>query len=758
VHHYRWLVANHVGDAATAAEEFRLWSTAPRDDLSDCVGCDPTSKARHLIETGQPADAVALAVGVLDGQLTCNEQPQQMLTALLPAYVAEGMHSEAVDAHRRAYRILRSSPGELDTYAEHVLFCARTGNETRAVELVERHLAELADPPSPFAEMRFSAAAALALSRVDLMIRRPAQDEDIAAAELSAQLAERALELAAQFDVRNGTDRQSTEIRSTLTAEPWLEYLPLSETARRALARQQAQAPARSSEEVAIGPDPTGSGWLDRAEDDWQNDRREQAIAAWRAFEREVPEGERTKLDQARVLDGRGLSSLEQGDEAIDAWREALTLYSELGEEVRLLRDRGRIARVLCEQGQIEEGLATGEAPLRWLISNDEPRRQGGWQYTLATMLAQAGRAEESLQELTILRTGPDTEDELRAGAGILQCNLLLQLERLDEAEEAATAGIATHHELPRSFAYRQRGWIRIALDRPAEAVSDLEEAIALAAGTPETEVHVAICRLELARAYLFTGRLLESAETGEEALPVLREPELASLQADVRGVLVDAYRALGELEPALAQVRALLASAPEDAHPGWLGNTRQDEGLLLEKLDRDKEAVDVFLAAAEHFEAAELPIEYVQAIRLAGQSARYAGDFDLVEQLLDQACPVLDSLPSAEQAVLFQQAGIHWDLAMLKMQQGDTAAAVDRAHHAAEYYERGGYEGQLINARLLIAEHGTTDATMLQEIFAGLPTGDDTWYRAGWLLVDRLRTLDRSVEADALETKLQAT
>ena len=50
---------------------------------------------------------------------------------------------------------------------------------------------------------------------------------------------------------------------------------------------------------------------------------------------------------------------------------------------------------------------------------------------------------------------------------------------------------------------------------------------------------------------------------------------------------------------------------------------TRQDEGMLLERLDRDNEAINVFLAAAEHFETAELPVEYVQALRLASQSAR---------------------------------------------------------------------------------------------------------------------------------------
>jgi hypothetical protein len=176
---------------------------------------------------------------------------------------------------------------------------------------------------------------------------------------------------------------------------------------------------------------------------------------------------------------------------------------------------------------------------------------------------------------------------------------------------------------------------------------------------------------------------------------------------------------------------------------------------MLLERMDRDKEAVDVFLAAADHFQTAELPLEYIQAIRLAGQSARYAGDFDRVRELLGRARPVLESLPSAEQSVLFQHAGIHWDLTMLATQQGDLETAVAEATTAAEYYQRGGFESQLLNARLLIAEHGSTDDSMLREIFTSLPTGDDQWRRAGYLLADRLRLLDRTPEADALEDRL---
>ncbi|MGW1342551.1 tetratricopeptide repeat protein [Kribbella sp. NPDC002412] len=756
VHQHRWLVAHHIGDTEAAAEQFRLWSTAPRDDLSDCVGCDPTSKVHHLTSVGRTADAVALAVNVLDGQLTCAEQPQQMLTALLPAYLAEGMYTEAIDAHRKGYRLLRSRVGELSEHADHVEFLARTGNELKAVELIERHLPEFDDPPSPYAEMTFAAAAAHALGRVDgLMIRLPKADS-VPAAELSEMLAGRALELAAQFDARNGTTHRSSLIQGMLTAEPWVEYLPLSETARRAQVVKAAAQQAEPEQADVEQPAPTGRGWLDRAEEAWQKAQPEEAEAAWRAFEQEVPESEWTPVDRARVLDGRGLVAHDQAEIALEAWREALALYAEAGEEVRVLRDRGRIGRLLCETGQLDEGLATGEEPIRWLVANDEPQRRGHWQYSLATMYAQAGRLEDAVRELAELRERTDIEEDLRAGGAILECNLLANLGRFEEAEAAATVGLGTPSDLARSFAYKQRGRLRLELERPAEAVEDLVEAVALAVGTPELDVHVALTQLELARAYLLTGRPLEAAETAEEALPGLgSSPELAEPLADARGVLIDAYKALGELQAALTKVGELLAAAPEEAHPAWLGMVRQDEGMLLSQLDRDEEAVDALVAAAAYYEAGEQPVEQAQAIRLAAQSARYAGNFTQAVELVERARPLLEALPSADQRVLFQTAGIHWDLAVIALQQGETETAVQHATQAAEHYERGGFEDQHTNARLLVAEHGTTDEKLVEQIFTTLPTGHDLWHRAGWLLVDRLRTQGREQEATTLESRL---
>ncbi|WP_405062039.1 hypothetical protein OG474_10360 [Kribbella sp. NBC_01505] len=755
VHQHRWLVAHHIGDTETAAEQFRLWSTAPRDDLSDCVGCDPTSKVHHLTSVGRTADAVALAVNVLDGQLTCAEQPQQMLTALLPAYVAEGMYDEAVDAHRKAYRLLRNRVGELSEHADHVEFLARTGNELKAIELIERHAAELADPPSPYAEMAFSASASLALSRVDsdLQIRQP-QADAVPAGALTERYAARALELAAQFDARNGTTHRSEQIQQVLTAEPWVEYLPLSETARRAQLRKEAQtAQPEQVEQPVVRPPASGREWLDRAEEAWRSFAGAEATAAWEAFEREVPESEWTTLDRARLLDGRGLVGADDPQVALTAWSESLALYDEIGDEVRMLRARARIGRMLCEQGQLDEGLATGEEPLRWLIANDEPDRQAAWRDSLGIIYAQSGRFTDAIEVLT----GPGkahTRPEHTASTAILLSNLLMQEQRFEEADAALVVAFDSPQDTQRSFAHHLRGRSRLELERPAEAAEDLIEAVALAAGVPGLEGHIAYSQLMLARAYLLTGRPLEAAESAEESLSVLTDDALA----DARGVLIDSYRMLGENESALTKVRELLADVPADAHPGWLGTLRQDEGILLEQLDRDEEAVDVFLAAAQHFATAESALSQVQAIRLAAQSARYTGDNERAVELVSSVQPILEALPSADQDVIFQTAGVYWDLALIHLQHGDRTAAVAHADEAADLYERGGYEDQYLNAQLLLAEHGTEDEKALDDLFNSLTPETDLWYRTGYLLVDRLRGVGNPDAAAALETRLNSS
>ncbi|MGV2385024.1 MAG UNVERIFIED_CONTAM: hypothetical protein LOD86_07115, partial [Thermobifida fusca] len=149
VHGLRCQVARHIGDVATADAEFERWRTAPQDESSDCAGCVPTAMAFHLAWRGAHAEAIAIAEPVLSGELTCVEQPQGILSALIEPYLRTGRYEAAVDAHRRTYRVHRRYETRyLFSLGTHLFFCAVTGNHARGLELLERHLGALDAPPA----------------------------------------------------------------------------------------------------------------------------------------------------------------------------------------------------------------------------------------------------------------------------------------------------------------------------------------------------------------------------------------------------------------------------------------------------------------------------------------------------------------------------------------------------------------------------------------------------------------------------------
>jgi hypothetical protein len=232
VHKRRYLVAEHVG-AADTDHWYEMWQAAPRDALSDCIGCDPSTAAHHLNERGRWAETVGLAAPLLDGRFTCYQQPQTILTHLMVAYARLGEPEKAADAHRRAYQHQHKHLTDLQEIGEHVRFCALTRNEHRGLKILRRHVDWLDRAPSPMAEMMFAAHASLLLRRLTesgqggMIVRRAGRDE-IVAAELWPELAARARALAARFDARNGNGYRTALIEAEINAEPYAEKLEFS--------------------------------------------------------------------------------------------------------------------------------------------------------------------------------------------------------------------------------------------------------------------------------------------------------------------------------------------------------------------------------------------------------------------------------------------------------------------------------------------------------------------------------------------------
>src|SRR2546421_2647169 len=67
VYSLRHEVARHVGDLAEAARWYDRWIETPRDQLSDCVACDPGRRVRWLTRQRRDADAVGGAGARLGG-------------------------------------------------------------------------------------------------------------------------------------------------------------------------------------------------------------------------------------------------------------------------------------------------------------------------------------------------------------------------------------------------------------------------------------------------------------------------------------------------------------------------------------------------------------------------------------------------------------------------------------------------------------------------------------------------------------------
>ncbi|MFG2017455.1 hypothetical protein [Actinomadura geliboluensis] len=722
VYHYRNVVARHVGDG-TADEWYVKWRAAERDELSDCEGCDPTGMARHLIEAGRHEEAFEVAAPVLSAQLNCNEQPQSIQTALMPVYLRLGRPEQAADAHRRAYRVHRARLADLSDIAEHLEFCAVTGNEARGLEILQRHLGWLDRAPSTHAAMEFSAAAALLLGRLAAAghgaatVRRPAADgrpaADVPLDELRAELAGRATELAARFDARNGTSCQGDKVCGTLAAEPVAEFVPLAAHHRRPAA---APAPVRPAEPET--DDLTAVTDLDELLDIADRHRKKSdmpgMLAAWRRFDAAAEAAEPTPLQKARRLDARGVEHAVEGDaeNAAECWAEAARLFGELGDETRRHRTLGRLGMIrleLGDEGGMEQVVASAE---HFTAHPGEDGDAAPALLRLATAHVKGDRPDEALGVLDQVAADGEHVGEL----WFLRGQALLLTDRVDEAvtalrrslEAARESSDPEHIASPalllartlarredgpgdeafalldevigvlrepspmRAAAYTERGLAHLNADRAADAVADLVEAIAgwTAEGLHPQAVQL---RVDLAAAYLSTDRALEAAEAAEEALPNLDDDN----GRRCRLILAHAQKQLGE-EDAAALFTGLAEEAAREGQHDAVAHFLNEAADVLTNLDIDAQAAERYAQAAEAYEKAGDPYGVVRARRRAAMCLMWSGEGEQAAAAMETARAALADLPPDNEPVRV------WETALTSFEQARVLARLGRLDEAA--------------------------------------------------------------------------
>ncbi|GAA3610842.1 hypothetical protein GCM10022223_28670 [Kineosporia mesophila] len=684
----------------------------PRDNYSHCETCVRAEEAEYHYAIGKDADGLALADEILEQGMTCGDEPENTIAqALLPALRA-GRLDEARQMHLRGYRMARTNADHLTMIAQHLRFCAVTGNEARGLEILERHLNWLVhDGLNAQAHFDALSAASVLLGAAQ---RAGAGAQTVAAAsdaklvpifgeragpwtvtDLKAATRTAAAALGAQFDERNGNNWYESRLAADDELAGMSCDLPIGATR------------VSTDATPAALPDDL-DGRLLLVSDLLSMDERSQARQVLTAVESlgDAPGGE--PLTAAQIAEIAGLKArLEAagesdeilasifevaGTEGLDAAL-ALTETALTDPDLGQGRGRGRRAALLRTKAQLlgaddqfDAGLAAADASLAIGL------RLGAREWASTTAVLGAHLAQ----------------DASKADLAIERWRIAIR--------EAALA------ELPQELSARlELGSLLQALGRAEEGVEEAREVLRrqIATGAPDSERAETLRRI---------GQGCVAMQEYQDALEAYRDAVALASQGEDWLLATRAALALGELmtdagdEDGIAVMAGAVESARhlEEEDPMWLVRAMHMHGRSLSLADEDDQAADVLREAAERaaqaaaddhpaaaFEHADLLDSLARAIagehpdeavRVAKQAAQ---EFIAIEEevpggrALMLAAGVLfnhdrpaESLPLMEQAI--EVLADHPDvLGQVLNAAGDVYEKLGRHHEAKQVRDR---------------------------------------------------------------------
>ncbi|MFF7643340.1 tetratricopeptide repeat protein [Streptomyces canus] len=652
-------VAAHVGDLERAERAYTAWLAADRDSMADCHACELHEQGWWQAQRGRDEEALELWAPVLEGEFTCAHEPHAALASSLRPLLRLGRLDEARANHLRGFRLVRSMESMRGAYADHVEFCALSGNEARALELLAERPAYFTDDGHPRSRLDFTAVVALLMDRLtglglgERPVPGPA-GRSWTAAELAVHARGEALALAARFDERNGTAHVSERTRARMAQRPLVERLPLGVRAVRTVAAPVAvpAAPVTARE-----PDlPSLVAEARRLSDTL----RPNAVEAWAAVARAAEGVELDPRDLAEIADHE---AMDLGPEGLELFERAAELYAAAGDPGETLAARARAAYVRALAGDVEEALAAVTGPyddVLALYSVDDT----GVRQTASVLMSRArilmrrvhegddeaflSDAESAVREVLALVEGR-TADDVRLAARVAEGQAML-------AELAARTGdLPTAAEL---FTWAATGFVEAGLPwfaveyeaRLAGLLHHLGDPAgterALRAALEHGGAHLeaigrAQLHLQLAEVVGGRGGAEEAAEHALEAAHWADEAgEGPTLGALARHQLGGFLLGLGRWAEAAEVLESALPDLSAERHGEgavvqarwWLGDCLSELGEHREAAERRLQAAEIArhwpeqhdhatLAhlAAESLGAAGLPVEADRAYARAG-------------------------------------------------------------------------------------------------------------------------------------------
>ncbi|MYS93997.1 MULTISPECIES: hypothetical protein [Streptomyces] len=653
-------VAAHVGDLARAERAYAAWLAADRDGMADCHACELHGQGWWHAERGRDAEALELWRPVLEGEYACAHEPHTALASSLVPLLRLGRLDEARANHLRGFRLVRAMESMRGAYAEHVEFCALTGNEARGLELLAERPAYFTDDGQPQSKLEFMSVVALLMDRLtglglgDRRVPGPAGRE-WTARELAAHARAQALALAARFDERNGTTYVSERARARMEQRPLVERLPLGVRSVRPV-----PPPAPPVVTAAATGQPDLPALLAEARR-LSDNLRPGAVEAWAAVAEAAEGVELDPRDRAEIADHEAMGL---GPDGAALFERAARLYAAAGDPGEALAARARAAYVRALAGDVDAALTAVSGPydeiLALYATGDTGIRQ-----TASVLMARArillrrahgagageglaegaaerygteavlGEAEAAVREVIALVGGRAGEDVRLAARGAEAQAMLAELAGLGGDLETA-AGLFARGAA--AFVAAGLPWFAVEYEARlaslAHHVGDMAEAErALRAALEHGGAHLeapgrAQLHLQLAELVGGRGEVAEAARHALEAAHWADEAgEGATLGAWARQQLGGFLLRQGRWAEAAEVLESALPDLTAETHgDGAIVQTQWWLGDCLSELGEHRAAAERRLQAAEIARHWPEQHDHATLAHLAGESLGQAG------------------------------------------------------------------------------------------------------------------------------------
>jgi hypothetical protein len=688
----RFHIADHLGAADDASRHLERWRAADRDRMSNCEACEQLIFGEWHAGRGDDSAALSQWASTLAGELRCAEEPARTLAGSLLPLLRLGRFDEARANHLRGYRLVRGKDNLRSRVAQHIEFCACTGNEGRGLELLAAHRTWFDSPGGAYAQLSFHAAVALLLRRVvergspDLPVPGPG-GRDWAADELYLFLRDETRAAAARFDARNGTGAVSGRVADRIARQPLVDGLPLGvrsvppwsggQADRLRRSRSRLERPGRTERlpqgaTDAVVPDPSTVGV----------DPETLAAEAGRLFRLGHPDSAALWERAAGVADAHGVD-LDPVSKAELCEQRAATAHDEedVAEATRYTTEAvayyeaaglpGRAtalhAQLVIYQAQTAVPPRRTDLALLDAVYADVRRMYDrGVADALDLLTVRFGQAIDAREALK--DPGPDWDADLeryeitalaflsdaerftvphRLGTGhFMLSEVALHREDPDTALAELAAAVDFHEAAgrPWSTAHPRMAMAQtsVMLGRLAEAEAAAHAALELAARWPRMEFATGYARQLLANVSNMQSRFEDSARHALDAAGWADRVGDAELAAGSRYTLAYAYEQLDRPADAAAVLESAMPELVEQLAPPTVVEARWILGRSLSRLGDHRGAAEHFLLAARLAETFEQQGSYAQLAAAAGHALKSAGLPGEARQAFAKAVEVL--------------------------------------------------------------------------------------------------------------------